>query len=315
MSTPVERLIPDTETKKPERVDPLKAKQQPPDRVFYATGILLDAEDFNAEQNYHRGQLARTLAHLHGSGTAAGLKINWIEASSDPETADAQEEEIQVEPGIAVDRLGRLIEVPRPACIRLMRWFDAQSNDDLAQALYTGGEAALVSRVDDAGAVVGTDSIDGVVADLFIRFVVCERGKTPAFASGPFDALDAVQPSRLRDGYELKLLLRKERPLRLPEQVWPAQGALLPNAIFDAWHRTTDRTEIQGQKNASELKPLHEHAAGQDTSFVFLARVVLPAEAVEGNPRPRRTPGDVRIDNHIRPFVYTAGALARVMGL
>src|SRR6185503_14976001 len=144
MSTPVERLIPDTETKKPERIDPLKAKQQPPDRVFYATGILLDADDFNAEQNYHRGQLARTLAHLHGSGTAAGLKVNWVEASADPQAADAQEEEIQVEPGIAVDRLGRLIEVPRPACIRLRRWFDAQSNDDLVQALYTGGEAALV---------------------------------------------------------------------------------------------------------------------------------------------------------------------------
>jgi hypothetical protein len=315
MSTPVERLIPDIATKKPERIDPLKARPQSPDRVFYATGVLLDADDFNAEQNYHRAQLARTLAHLHGSGTAAGLKVSWIEASADPEAGDAREEEIQVEPGIAVDRLGRLIEVPRPACIRLRKWFDAQSSDDLAQALYTGAEAAAVSREDDAGAVVGTDTIDGVVADLFIRFVVCERGKTPAFASGPFDALDAVQPSRLRDGYELKLLLRKERPLRLPERLWPADGALLPRAIFDAWHRTTDRTEIQGQTNASELKPLDEHAAGQDTSFVFLARVVLPAEPVEGNQRPRRTADEVRIDNHIRPFVYTAGALARVMGL
>ena len=59
MSMPVEKLITKTEAKKAERIDPLKAKQQPPDRVFYATGVLLDAEDFSAEQTYHRAQLAR----------------------------------------------------------------------------------------------------------------------------------------------------------------------------------------------------------------------------------------------------------------
>jgi hypothetical protein len=318
MSTPVEHLITKSEAKKAERIDPLKARQQPPDRVFYATGVLLDAVDFSAEQTYHRAQLARGLAHLHGSGTAAGLKVSWIAASPDPDASDAQQEELRVEPGIAVDRLGRFIEVPRTACIRLRRWFDnevAERADDLIQALYTGAEAAEVSREDDTGAVIATDRIDGVVADLFIRFVVCERGKTPAFASGPFDALDAVEPSRLRDGYELKLLLRKERPLRMPERIWPTDSNLLHKAIFDAWHKTTDRTEILGQRDASELKPLQEHAEGQDTSFVFVARVVLPAEIVGDNPVPQRTADDVRIDNHIRPFVYTAGALARLMGL
>jgi hypothetical protein len=34
--------------------DPLEQKPEPPDRLFYATGILLDAEDFKAEQLYHR---------------------------------------------------------------------------------------------------------------------------------------------------------------------------------------------------------------------------------------------------------------------
>jgi len=315
MSTPVEKVITKTEARKAERLDPLKAKQQPPDRVFYATGVLLDAEDFAAEQTYHRGQLARALAHLHGSGTAAGLKVHWVDESPDPQAPDAQEEELRVEPGIAVDRLGRIIEVPRAACIRLKRWFDNEAAlrpDDLAQALYTGAEAADVNREDDAGAVVATDKVEGVVADLFIRFIVCERGETPAFASGPFDALDAVEPSRLRDGYELKLLLRKERPLPLPEKLWPSDAKLLNKAVFDAWHKTTDRTEIQGQRGASDLAPLHEHAAGQDTSFVFLARVVIPAELASG--KPRRKQEDVRVDNHIRPFVYTTGALARLMG-
>ena len=45
-------------------------------------------------------------------------------------------------------------------------------------------------------------------ADIFLAFHPCERGYTPAFASGPFDALDASQPSRVRDAYELTLVPR-----------------------------------------------------------------------------------------------------------
>ena len=48
-----------------------------PDRVFYAEGVLLSAADFEAEQAYHRGRLARALAALHGSGTVAGLRVIW----------------------------------------------------------------------------------------------------------------------------------------------------------------------------------------------------------------------------------------------
>jgi hypothetical protein len=322
MSTSLDKVVERSELKKEERTDPLKEKQTSPDRVFYATGVLLDAEDFKAEQTYHRGQLARVLAHLHGSGTAAGLKVLWIKPSDDLNAPGAQQEEIRVEPGIAVDRLGRIIEVPRNACIRLDRWFKDQKEDDLVQALYAGNEAPLVNREGVDGVVEGTDPVEGVVADLFIRHVVCERGKTPAFAAGPFDALDAVEPSRLRDGYELKLFLRQEHraddlpsSLPMPEKTWPTESSRLHASIFEAWHRATDRTETPGVRGASELKPLREHASGQDTTFVFLARVVLPAERMEATPRIRRKLEDVRVDNHIRPFVYTATALARLTGL
>ena len=47
-----------------------------------------------------------------------------------------------------------------------------------------------------------------VIADVFVRFVTCRQALTPAFASGPFDALDAVQTSRLRDAFEVHLVLR-----------------------------------------------------------------------------------------------------------
>src|SRR5215468_11130838 len=98
--------------------DPLYA-WPPPDRAVYATGVLLDAQDFTDEQTYHRGRLARALTFIAGAGTLAGLRVSAQAATA------STPEEIRVAPGVAVDRLGRLIEIPRPACLRLARWFDA----------------------------------------------------------------------------------------------------------------------------------------------------------------------------------------------
>src|SRR6185295_14689509 len=99
--------------------DPIE-QPAPPDRVNYATGTLLGADDFLDEQSYHRGRLARALAALHGSGvtlpgiatgfgfaggTVLGLRVDWVKA------APNQEEELELTPGLAIDRLGRLIEV------------------------------------------------------------------------------------------------------------------------------------------------------------------------------------------------------------
>lgn len=303
--------------------DPLQTLPLPADRVFYAAGILLDADDFRAEQLYHRSRLARTLAYLHGSGTVAGLWIYRtppLQPGDDPRFPEGREERLEVEPGLAIDRLGRLIEVPRPACIRLNRWFDAQTDDDLVQGFH--------------GA-----PFNGVVVDLFLRFVACEREKTPAFAAGPFDALDAVQPARLRDGYELNLVIRQEAEPPLPRPVPdltlpPDPGTppenerqrrdaiaraiadsdqqrrtLLQNTVFNAWREGTDQRDASGN-----LTPLPEHATNQDTTEVFLARIVLPATVADGG-RPVRSEAEVAIDNYSRPFVYSTAALARWAGI
>ena len=91
--------------------DPLY-RQPGAERPAYATGMLLDAQDFTDEQTYHRGRLARAMAFLAGGGTLAGLRVEHVLGS------DTQVEEIRVNPGLAVDRLGRLVEVPRRACLR-----------------------------------------------------------------------------------------------------------------------------------------------------------------------------------------------------
>src|SRR5215510_13261519 len=123
-------------TRLPE-ADPLYSRPLP-QRPFYATGMLLDAQDFKDEQTYHRGRLAQAIALLSGGGTLAGLRV----AHRPQDTTAGTPEEIRVEPGVAVDRLGRLVEVPRPACLRLQRWFDASLAAD-------GGDLLRRSRYPD----------------------------------------------------------------------------------------------------------------------------------------------------------------------
>jgi hypothetical protein len=280
----------------PDVLDPITEPDRPgqllpPDRVFYAEGVLLDSADLRDEQSYHRGRLARVLTYLHGSGTMAGLKVVWdkpLKPGDDNAFPDGREEELRVTPGVAVDRLGRLIEVDRDWCVRLDRWYKAQDPAEL--------DAAFAAGV--------------VTADVFLRFVPCERGRTPAFATGPYDALDAAVPSRIRDAFAFELVLRKEATPPLPERPWPDFGKdqdKLHDALLDAWHEGTDFLDAEGR-----LLPDVEHVAGQDTTSVFLARVTLPATA--GKP-PARTNADVQVDNRNRRFVYPSGALAAWLGV
>ena len=280
-------------------VDPL-LEAESPDRVHYETGVLLDATDFRAEQSYHRGRLARALRYLHGSGTVAGLRVVHrpaIEREKDAQFPEGREEELEVQPGLALDRLGRIIEVPRRACIRLNRWYESQRPDDVNAALHNDARH------------------QGVVVDLFIRFVSCERGKTPAFATGPFDALDAVAPSRLRDYYELRLVLRKEGNPPLPLNSWPDLAAVkkaerhqaLREAIFNSWPRGTD--PAQPDANPNDPEPAVEYVEGQDKSSVFLARIVIPATRTTDEKLPARASAPVTVDNDARLFVYPPRAL------
>jgi hypothetical protein len=283
------------------RTDPLQQVPETPDRVAYATGVLLDADAFGTEQLYHRGRLARALAYLHGYGTAAGLQVEWQNAVAPAsDGTPGHEERLMVHPGLAIDRLGRMIEVPAPSCISLNPWFDTQSDSDLIQGLH--------------GA-----PYNGVVVDLFVRFVVCEQGLTPAFLTGPFDALNGVAPFRLRDSYQLELFIRREATPPLPQNPWPdlTQGADLPSrianlhaAVFAAWQR-----DLTGGANEG-LSPLPEHLLGQDPTFLFLARLIIPATTTGGGDRPTKTAGaTVTVDNESRSFVYPVGALTRWLGV
>ena len=156
------------------------------------------------------------------------------------------------------------------------------------------------------------------MVDVFIRFRACERGKTPAFATGPFDSIDAVTAARVRDGYHTELLLRQEASPGEPENPWPDftafpetdRPAQLREAIFSAWRETTQDSNLEG------LDPLPEHAAGQDTTSLMLGRMIIPADEASAGGRPARRIADaIVIRNDLRRFVITSNALARMLGV
>ncbi|MEZ4235535.1 MAG: hypothetical protein R3F59_05105 [Myxococcota bacterium] len=278
------------------RDDDLTTREDP-DRVFYATGVFLDAEDLAAEQRYHRGRLARALGYLHGPGTVAGLRVDW----------DGASEELRVQPGVAVDRLGRLVEVPRRACVHLLDWLEQQRQE------------ALAGPSDVTHPIVLAVSPDGTAlqVDVFLRFAVCERGRTPAFATGPYDAIDASQPNRLRDSYELALELRGfDAPT--PSNPWPSRGAGQPLDAFlgDLQDYVLDQAWLHGADWPGGELPYDAGTSGAgDPTSVFLARVTVPV-ALDGDGLPAwtRTAGalDPAVpDNHLRSFSLGGPALAR----
>lgn len=271
--------------------DPL-LKQRDPDRLYYALGALLDKDDFTREQTYHRGRLSRGLAYLHGVGTAAGLEVTLEDHDG--------EDVLMVSAGMALDRLGRIIEIPRAACLRVGKWFDDQLADSL-------GHDQLVNSFRSGSG----GNPDGVIVDVFIKFTVCERGKQPAFATGNFDALDAIAPSNLRDSYQLELVIRQEATLPVPDSGFPDLAGLNPLQIKqrvlqyklqEAWKESTAWT---GPGKTLLLMP--EHVESQDGTEVLLARLIIPAT---NPPLVRDTNVDIVIDNAIRQLVFSTTELA-----
>ncbi|HEY1606392.1 MAG TPA: hypothetical protein VGF77_12435 [Allosphingosinicella sp.] len=267
--------------------DPLAAAGLAPERVNYATGVLLQADDFLDEQTYHRGRLAMALRHLVGFGTVAGLAVH----APDAKDADL---ELHVDPGVALDRLGRLIEIAEPYCIRLARWFAAQDTGALDAAVHRGPKPTDVN----------------LVADIFLSAADCGRGNTPSFASGPFDALDALVPARLAEQPQLDLILRAEGPGAppAPKNFWPAAGAK-PADMLAAVLGSFD-TGLAGGADDGPVA-LQEQVEGNDLTAIYLARIAIPVTLDPKAPAGTRAVLDLTrptsVDNSLRPFIFLPG--------
>jgi len=289
--------------------DPLVSSAHP-DRLHYSTGELLGADDFRDEQTYHRRQLARALLHLYGSGIIAGLRVFVRHRPGQNGAPD--DVELEVEPGLALDHAGRLIEVPREACLRLRRWFGFIAGRTPNSTELDAGDLRAAWRADGAVAAGGV-----VATDVFLSFHECPRGYTPAFASGPFDALDASQPSRVRDAYELSLVLRTEADPDLPvaSDPWAAiTGATVAERLASA-----EQAALTMWRRSAEPAP--ENAAGVDPTALLLARLRIPAQQ---NPDAGAAPipdwsaaewpnEDAHLDHRVRRVLVPPAALRRVI--
>ncbi|HSW12303.1 MAG TPA: hypothetical protein VLI06_05640 [Solimonas sp.] len=286
-----------------------------PERLHYATGVLLDETDFREEQCYHRGRLARALSSLFGFGTLGGLRVSCA-------GSDNAELEIAVAPGLALDRLGRLIELRRTQVLRLGRWLDFRR----------GLDAQDPRRNEVIAAVHGDPAV--LALDVFLRFVVCPHGRTPAFAAGPFNATDYTVPSRLADAFELNLRVAASdrdpvssavtlrRPASGLQQIESELAAA--DALADANLRRNARRDALLRHVLDDLAPLTpaaarrlprlaEQARDEYWDELFLARLLLPVTRSDAEPFPQPElarpglPADLA-DNRLRPIALHPGA-------
>jgi hypothetical protein len=165
---------------------PLRA--DPSKRVNYTLGLVLGVDEFQQEQLYHRAGRWRHNQWLHGYGTVWGLQVTTPSpADSDPE--------IRVTEGAAVDPCGRDICVPDTMCVRLNAWLERHR--DVLQRLYGNGPAVIPLAV-----------------------VLCHRECPDDVVPVPGEPCrsqdDAMQPSRIRESFELRLALRDEAPWDSP---------------------------------------------------------------------------------------------------
>ncbi|HTA55892.1 MAG TPA: hypothetical protein VK755_14205 [Candidatus Acidoferrales bacterium] len=398
-----------------------------PNRVYYSLGRMLGVDDFQADQDYHRGRLARTILQVCGTGTVSGLKVvlnqNWTPNTSYPTWAYIVDSntnvqvnlgtsgtsgtneitwpagsgaqildgnvtwtnegpivaagwtpnttfsghtvitdpngnlqvltastpfttglempawssiagaavpdgasvnawtclgsavlEIEVTPGVAIDRVGRIIEVPRPVCIGIAAWLASQAAADLNGALKATSAASGAPLV--------------IVVDVFATFVGCTRGVTPCFATqDDYDATDAFSANRLLDSFAMQLVLRPDvdftlatPALNLPEDPWYGIGAVttppspspqtLQQQLLDATSGPGASAPFGGMSYPREIPP----QSGLDPSAVFLARIRIPATAVTGQ-APAANLTAISIDNFSRLFLYPASLVARWIGL
>jgi hypothetical protein len=273
---------------------------QPPARVAYSTGRMLGVEDFQAEQDYHRGRLARTLLQLYGTGTVSGLLVKT------DGNADATKLEIQVTSGMAVDRVGRIIEAPRTICIVLQNWLNQYVT---AWQTQQRGNSPGSTAIADPNTAIHDGS--HLMVDTFVSFAGCTRGVTPSFATqDDYDATDAFSPNRLLDSFAMQLVLRTDAAPKTPLDPWAGLGAQQPPLA------TVREAILAGTLGPSGT--LAEYPLNFDQTAVFLARLLIPATAgTGGNPPTWNLAGfsNANIDNSTRLFLIPQSLVARWNGL
>lgn len=276
-----------------------------PQRVYYATGRMLGVEDFQADQDYHRGRLARALLQLYGTGTVVGL---LVQTDGNPNVAQM---ELQVTPGMAIDRVGRIIDVPRMVCIVLNDWLTQQIN--AWQSQQTNPVAGQAALPDPNSAIHDGKNL---MCDVFATFVPCTRGLTPCFASeDDYDATDAFSPNRWLDSFAMQLVLRTDLTPLTPVDPWKSVGALPAAGATLTAANASSLEDLLLNATAGPAAAAVEYPPAFDASSVYLARILIAATPGAAGQPPTYDLTQISIDNKSRLFVFPAPLVARLGGL
>jgi hypothetical protein len=143
----------------------------------YHFGMLLGVADFRAEQGFHVGRLRRHQRLLHGSGVVAGY----------PVTYQAQDQELRVGAGLAIDALGRDLVLEVPQCVSLPLWW-------------------LAHRAEEAFADIATPDDATLDLDVVACYGCCLGNPVPAIAEPCAGNASDIAYSRICETVQLRLL-------------------------------------------------------------------------------------------------------------
>jgi hypothetical protein len=263
-------------------------------RVNFQPGILLGADALNTEQNFHLRRLTRAQRWLTGPGTVFGLYVGVSVPTKD--TTDLL---LTVQPGYAIDGLGREIIAGQAYGVSLRDWI-ATPPFDLTQ-FYKNGVLALSVTARSESQSLG---LQPVVSDLF------DAGLNP------------VVSARVNAGFALELIGdlafatgAADAPAK-PLPVWAPGGKAPAASDLPGTISAREQTMLNGlpADQASFLKmqawlmqqppPSFDDSPGTEQSFVNSARLLLASVHVTlANLTDKPTPAGTAINNLVRPFI------------
>jgi hypothetical protein len=262
-------------------------------RVNFQPGILLGAEALNAEQNFNLRRLTRAQRWLTGPGAVFGLYV----AVSVP-TEDASDLRLSIQPGYAIDGLGREIVVGQAYAISLRDWL-ADPPTDLTQ-FYAGGVLALRITARGQSQALGLQPV----------------------VSNPFDAgLDPVVAARVNAGFALELLgdpapVGADAPAR-PLAAWAPGGAIpaandVPGAISAREQAMLNALpadqaaflKIQAWMMMKLAPPAYDDSPGAEEAYAESARLLLASVHITlASLATPPTLAGTAVNNLVRPFI------------
>lgn len=280
-------------------------------RVAYEAGMLLGLEATRDEQAYHRRRLNRHQYWLHGSGTLAGMAV-----AIDPPTATGTDPEltrITISPGLGIDGLGREVQINEAYCMDLGDWLKAQTETSLREG-YDETANLLWLKVT-------------------VRYQECDVAQQPVLARKLNLSTDAVQPSRKADSIALELIPEipsttvdnRYRPWAVHDPVEDAIPAALTQVEQDflAAAPAGSALEAQLQLNARLLHGLDGDSLDaalvadqlEQGARLLLARLSIQMADLNTILNADENdevvnPGDISVNNLLRPFLTTASQLA-----